>query len=275
MRITAALLIAAAAASAPAAQAATVEIRDAAARVTVVPEDRADIKVEVTRPNSRLPLAIRTEGDRTVIDGDLHNRIRGCNGMSGNPRVRVRDVGEVGYDDLPQVVIYTPRDVQIEANGAIQGAVGRSATLDLRDSGCSAWTVADVAGAATVRSSGAGQVRMGQAGRLDVRLSGAANIHATRVREADATLSGAGNMHIDEVASQLEAKVSGVGSIRVDRGDNTAVRASVSGVGGVSFGGVASSLQASVSGMGSVNVREVRGPVSKSVSGIGKVSVGD
>ena len=96
---------------------------------------------------------------------------------------------------MPQVVIHTPKAVIVEANGAVYGAVGRSASLDLENSGCSAWTLADVAGDATLRESGAGSVRMGSAGRLQLRLSGAGSVHATQVRQGlDATLSGAGGV---------------------------------------------------------------------------------
>ena len=277
MRLQLAFFAAAAVAcSASAAGAASVDIRDAVARVTVVPEDRADIKVEIIAPNARLPLSVRTFGDQTIVDGDLHHRIRNCNGSGEHARIRVRDVGEVRYADMPQIVVHTPRAVVVSANGAVQGAVGRSGSLDLHDSGCSAWTVADVAGAARIQSSGAGSVRMGQSSRLDIQLSGAANIHATRVREAlDARLSGAGNVRVDEVSGEMDARVSGVGSIQVANGRDTAVRASVSGVGGVEFGGVASSLQASVSGMGHIEIKQVNGPISKSVSGIGHVTIGD
>jgi len=276
MRLQLALIAAAAAFSASAAQAASVEIKDAVARVTVVPEDRSDIKVEVIAPNAKLPISVRSFGDKTIVDGGLYHRIRNCNGMGERARIRVRDVGEVTWAEMPQVVIHTPRSVEVSSNGAVQGAVGRSASLDLHDSGCSAWTVADVAGDARIHSSGAGQVRMGQSARLDIQLSGAANIHATRVREVfDGRLSGAGNVTIDEVGAQMDARVSGVGNIKVAGGANTAVRASVSGVGGVEFGGVASSLDASVSGMGHIQVRQVTGSVSKSVSGIGHVTIGD
>eukprot|EP01035_Chromulina_nebulosa_P060065 gene60065-82174_t len=51
MRVLAGCIAAAAVMAAGAAQAASIEIRDAVARVTVVPEARSDIKVEVTRPN--------------------------------------------------------------------------------------------------------------------------------------------------------------------------------------------------------------------------------
>src|SRR5690349_15562965 len=107
MRLQFLLVAVAAAFAAPAAQAATVEIQDAVARVTVIPEDRSDIKVEVTAPNAQLPLTVRSFGGKTIIDGDLHRRIRNCNGNGENVRIHVRDVGDVRWADMPQVVIHT------------------------------------------------------------------------------------------------------------------------------------------------------------------------
>ena len=60
--------------------------KDAVARVTVIPEDRSDIKVEVTAPNAQLPLTVRSFGGKTIIDGDLHRRIRNCNGNGATSR---------------------------------------------------------------------------------------------------------------------------------------------------------------------------------------------
>jgi hypothetical protein len=275
MRLTIALLAATAAFTAGAAEAASVEIKDAVARVTVVPEDRSDIKVEIVSPNSELPLTVRTFGDRTIIDGDLRRRIRGCNGSGQNAHVKVRGVGDVRWAQMPQVVIYTPRAVSVSTGGAVQGVIGRSASLDLHNSGCSAWTVADVAGDAKLHESGAGSVRMGASNRLRVQLSGASNVHATRVRQGlDARLSGAGGVRIDNLAGSLDAQVSGVGQIKVAGGRASLVRASVSGIGGVEFDGVADNLDASISGLGGVRVREVTGSVRKSVSGGGSVQVG-
>jgi hypothetical protein len=277
MRLRLILLAAAATLSAGAANAASVEIRDVVARVTVVPQDRADIKVDIIKAHPELPLQVSVSGDRTVVDGGLRRKIRDCNDMSDKARVRVSGVGRVSYEELPQVVIYTPKAVEVAAGGAVQGAIGRSASLKLSNSGCAAWTIADVAGVAEVHQSGAGEVRMGQAERLDVRLSGAANIHATRIRQGglEAQLSGAGNVKIDEVRGPVEARVSGVGQIEVDGGRATLVRASVSGIGQVEFDGSADNLDASISGLGSIRVKEVTGSVSKSVSGGGSVKVGN
>lgn len=267
---TTALVAAGGAAAAP-----SVEIRDAVARVTVIPEDRADVKVEMLTTNPSLPLQVRTVGGVTVIDGNLAHRISDCHTRGDHPKAWVRGLGDVSYDNMPQVVIRTPRNVVLETGGAVYGSVGRAASLDLDNSGCSAWTVADVVGDATLRESGAGSVKMGAAGKLHLQLSGAGSVHATQVRLGlDATLSGAGGVNIDDMSGPMMARVSGVGHIRVTQGHATDLRASVSGVGGVEFGGDAQTLDASISGFGGIKVKSVSGQVTKSVSGGGHVTIG-
>jgi hypothetical protein len=276
MRLAIAAAAAAVLTSASAAAAApSVEIRDALVRVVVIPEDRPDIKVEMLTVNKDLPLQVKTQGGETVIDGGLGHRIYNCNTHGDHPAVGVRGVGRVSYEDMPQIVVHTPRTVMIEAGGAAIGAIGRSASLDLSNSGCSTWTVADVTGDAVLRESGVGNVRMGSIGRLDLRLSGAGGVHATHVRQGlDATLSGAGGVTVDELSGAIQAHISGAGHVKVLQGHAGAVRASVSGVGSVDFGGQAESLDAQISGIGSIRVKEVTGQVTKSVSGIGHVTVG-
>jgi hypothetical protein len=276
MRLHIAALAAGAALIGGTGEAASLEIRDAVARVTIVPEARSDIRVEVIRPNGDLPLSLETRGDRTVLDGGLAHRIRSCHGEGEKVRVSVRGVGQVGWDEMPEVVVHAPREVAIETNGAIQGVIGRSASLDLHNSGCSGWTIADVAGDAAIHESGAGSVRMGAAERLAIRVSGAANIHAVQARDGlDAQLSGAGGVRVDWVQGPVEARVSGVGRVKVADGRASTLRASVSGLGAVEFGGEADALDASISGLGSIRVKAVDGPISKSVSGGGHISIGE
>jgi len=263
-------------AAAGAANAASVEIRDAVVRVTVIPEDRGDVKVEFLTTNRDLPLEVRTLGGDTIIDGNLDRRITGCHQSHDSYAAHVRGVGRVSYDNVPQVVIRTPKAVAVKSDGVVFGTIGRSASLDLHNSGCSKWTIADVAGDATVQDSGAGSVKMGASGRLDLRLSGAGEIHATHIRQGlEASLSGVGNVSVDQISGPLEARVSGVGRIRVADGHAGAVRASVSGMGSVELGGVADSLDASISGLGNIRVKEVTGSVTKSVTGGGHVTIGE
>jgi hypothetical protein len=275
MRLAIALVAGVAAlAGAGAASAASVQIRDAVARVTVIPENRRDVKVEFLTVNPKLPLEVRQEGDATVIDGGLRHRIHECHSHRDRPSVRVSGVGFVDYQAMPQVVIRTPKDVSLAADGAVFGAIGRSGGLDLKDSGCDAWTIADVAGAARVTESGEGSIRMGAAQRLDLHLSGAANVHAVRLADGlDAHLSGAGGVTIETVGGPMEADISGVGHVKVAGGHASLVRASVSGMGGVDFGGSADNLEANISGLGGVHVNRVTGAIRKSVSGLGHVTV--
>jgi hypothetical protein len=279
MRLTLALLSVAAAATVlgaagAAAAAPSVEIRDAVARVTVIPEDRSDVKVEMLTTNPSLPLEVRTVGTTTVIDGKLDHRIRDCHGRD-HPSVTVRGVGEITWENMPQVVIHTPKAVVMETGGTVYGSVGRAASLSLGNSGCSGWTIADVTGDVSLHESGAGSVHMGSAGRLEARLSGAGSVHATTVRQGlDATVSGTGSVNVQDLSGPVVAHVSGVGHIKSMQGHATRVEASVSGVGGVDLGGDAQSLDASISGIGGIRVKSVSGQVTKSVSGGGHISIG-
>jgi hypothetical protein len=278
MRLSVALLAAAGAAAiagaAAAAEAPSVELRDVVAKVTVIPEERTDIKVELVATNPKLPLQISTIGGRTFVDGGLKRRVHDCHLGRARPSVSVDGVGRIDADALPHIAIRAPRDVIVASSGAVAGSIGRAGSLVLEDSGCSAWTLADIAGLATIREAGAGSVRMGSAGRLDVRVSGAARVHAVNARKGlDAALAGAGDVAVDEIGGPMEAHVSGVGKIKVAGGRASAVRAQVSGVGKVEFGGVADSLDAAISGLGSVRVKNVTGAVTKQVTGAGHVTV--
>lgn len=276
MRLQTTLLAAMAATfAAGAAQAAVVEIEDAVARVTVVPEDRKDIKVEIVSANSRLPLTVRTMGDRTVIDGDLDRRIRNCKSSGEASRVYVRDVGEVTWAQMPQVVIRTPRDVRIEADGAVFGSVGRSASLDLGNAGCGDWTIANVEGAARVGQAGSGDTRMGTSGSLKVRVAGSGDVAAADVRgPLDVNIAGSGSAAIRSVNGPLDVSIAGSGDVDIGGGRATTMKVSVAGSGDVEFRGSADSLKASIAGSGDVHANEVKGQVSKTILGSGSVRVG-
>lgn len=276
MRLQMVFLAAAAALSAGAAQAASVEIRDAVARVTVVPGDRSDVKVEVIRPNSRLPLTVRTApGGRTIVDGDLDRKIRNCRSSGARSVVHVRDVGDVTWDEMPQVVIHTPRNVDIEAGGAVFGSVGRSAALELENAGCGDWTMANVEGSARVGQAGSGDTRMGSSGQLKVRVAGSGDVATGDVKGAlDVSIAGSGSAAIRSVSGPLEVSIAGSGDVEIGSGRASAMKVSIAGSGDVDFRGVADSLSATIAGSGDVHVNEVKGDVSKRVMGSGAVRVG-
>ena len=101
MRIALMLLAAAAAAlaAAGAASAASVEVKDAVARVTVIPENRTDVKVEFIAANPA-PAAggphLRRPHHRRRRPRPPHPRLPRL--AASNVRVGVRGVGEVGLE---------------------------------------------------------------------------------------------------------------------------------------------------------------------------------
>ncbi len=258
-----------------AAAAPSVDIRRAVARVTIIPENRPDVAITVVRANPRLPLRISRVGDQLVVEGDVGMRVGGCGSWLGRPRVKVWGVGDVGWGDMPQLVIRTPMEVRASASGAVFGVVGRAASVDLGNAGCGDWTVADVTGPLRVRISGSGDTRAGAAGSGDLRISGSGDISARRLANGLSTAtSGSGDIQAGEVNGQVRVRVAGSGNVRARGGQVTDMDVSVAGSGDVSFGGVARSLSASVAGSGDVTVARVTGPVVKHVAGSGDVRVG-
>lgn len=268
----AAALVGGGAAAAP-----SVHIKDAVARVTVIPEDRADVKVEFLTTNAALPLVVRREGERTVVDGDLrHSRINNCTSLNGQTSVNVRGVGRVGWEDMPQVVVRTPREAKVAAGGAVFGTVGRSASLDLSHAGCGDWTIANVAGELKIREAGSGDVKAGSAASAQVSLAGSGDVSVGRIAgDLDADIAGSGDIRAQSIGGDLKARVAGSGDVRVAGGRAGVMEASIAGSGDVTFGGVAERLEARVMGSGDVTAARVTGAVSKSIMGSGAVHIGD
>jgi hypothetical protein len=277
MRIS--LLLAASAAvalAASAASAASVEVKDAVARVTVIPENRTDIKIDVIRANSQLPLEVRTFAGRTIVDGRLGRRIRDCRGSGENATVHVRGVGDVPWREMPQVVIHTPREVDMDAGGAVWGSVGRSASLKLGNAGCGDWTVGNVDGSMRVSQAGSGNTRAGSAAQAKIRVAGSGDTAVGDIRGGlDVDIAGSGDVTAISVAGPFGVHVAGSGDVRVASGHATAMDVAVAGSGNVDFRGTADSLKARIAGSGDVRAREVKGQVSKTVMGSGGVIIGD
>ncbi|THD63574.1 DUF2807 domain-containing protein [Phenylobacterium sp.] len=269
----AALLTLAAAGAASAAT--SVEVKDAVARVTVIPENRADVKVDIIQANPALPLEVRTFAGRTIVDGRLGRRIRDCRGSGEGVSVRVRGVGDVGFREMPQIVIHTPRDVDLDAGGAVWGSVGRSASLKLGNAGCGDWTVANVDGALRLSQAGSGNTRAGAAGSARVHVAGSGDATVGDLKGAlDVDIAGSGNVTVASIAGPLEVHVAGSGDVKVASGRATDMKVAVMGSGNVDFRGSADTLHATIAGSGDVRAKQVNGPVSKTVMGSGGVTIG-
>ena len=288
------------------------QIKDAALRVVVVPENRADVVVDVYRPNSDLPLHVTKLGDDVVIDGGLTGFLTTCHGSGAGLHAFIFGKGDFAVSQFPQVLVHTPMNVRVSAGGIVQGSIAHGKDVSLRHGGCGDWTVANASGELQADVAGVGDIRAGTAHSADLTLSGTGHISAVAVDAqltarvsgsgdigvqtagaADLTItgsgsiktgpiagglsaviSGAGSLNVASLNGPFTAHVSGVGSVDAPAGHATSLTANVSGSGSVKFGGVADSVDANVSGVGSVDVAKVTGPVNQHVSGVGSVHIG-
>lgn len=294
--VASAALLAAGAASAAEPR---VEIKDAVARVVIVPEARSDVKVSFKTTNASLPLTLRVEGDRTIVDGDLDGplgkgRIRSCSSVNGEVDVQVAGVGKVAWDDMPQVIIQAPMDARVSAGGAVFGSVGRSTSLKLSNAGCGDWTVANVEGAMTINLAGSGDLKAGSAGVADIKVAGSGDVATTGVRgklTANVAGSGAlasgpvggglairiagsGDADVASVTGDVDISIAGSGDALVRGGQAGAMTVSIAGSGDIQFAGSAATVTARVAGSGDIRVASVSGDIKKRIVGSGDVRVG-
>ncbi len=265
------------AAATGAAQAAEVEVRDAVARVVVIPEARQDVKVEFVSSNPSLPLRILTRGDKVFVDGNLDRDIRSCRRRGGVPSVTVSGMGEVAYADMPQVVVRTPMAAEVEVSGAVFGSIGRSQSLEFSNAGCGDWTIANVSGRMELSQAGSGDLRAGSAGAAEIRVAGSGDVVARDIGgDLDIDLAGSGDVSVGSVAGgRLKVRIAGSGDVRVDDGRAERFEADIAGSGDIRFDGEAGDLRARIAGSGDVHAARVRGSIDKSVIGSGSVSVGE
>jgi hypothetical protein len=262
-------------ATAAGADAAQVDIRHAAMRVTVIPEARNDIQVGVLRQNPKMRITVARMGDTLIVDGGLGLRETNCSTFFGRRGVHIWGMGFVPYDSLPQVIIRTPLDAKVGAGGAVFGVVDRSGSLELSNAGCGDWTVANVAGPIRVRMAGSGDVHAGAAGSAEVHISGSSDVFLRDVRDGlETSSSGSGDLRVISLNGPLHVHIAGSGNVLATTGQVTDMTVGVAGSGDVKFGGVAQRLDASVVGSGDVRVGRVTGPVTRHIAGSGSVTVG-
>lgn len=271
------LAAAAVAVAATGAQAApSVKIKNAVARVVVIPENRSDVKVEVITTNASLPLSVRQSGDEVIVDGDLRmNRINNCSSRNGKTWVKVRGVGEVSYDNFPQIAVRVPMNVRVQAGGAVFGDIGRSDSVNLGNAGCGDWTVANTRGRLHVSQAGSGDTKAGTAASVEISIAGSGDVATQAIAgDMEANIAGSGDIKVASIAGKLEGNIAGSGNITVLGGRSRMVEVNVMGSGDVTFNGEADEVDVSVAGSGDVRIAKVNGAVSKHVAGSGDVIIG-
>lgn len=254
----------------------SVKIKDAVVRVVVAPEARGDVKVEFLTTNKSLPLNIRQNGSDVTVDGGLRrNRINGCNTVMGKTVVHVRGVGDVQWEDIPQILVRVPMDAEVGAAGAVFGSVGRTDHLELSNAGCGDWTVANVKGKFELNQAGSGDTKAGNAGSAEINIAGSGDVRTQEVGgDLEVNIAGSGGVTTASVNGKLEANIAGSGDVTISGGRSRSVEVSIMGSGNVDFAGEADAVEAHVAGSGDVRIAKVNGPVQKSVAGSGQVIIG-
>ena len=258
---------AASAALASTAQAGEVEIRNTVARVVVIAEDRTDIQVSVDQGSSGLPaIEIRRRGDDVFIEGGLRRRIQDCrsNVFVGDPTqmpsgvsVEVRDHGRVEMAQAPLIVIRTPMNVDIDAEGAVWGAIGRADNVELGAGGCGDWSVGNVQNSLSVAVGGSGDVRTGA------------------VSSAELAVGGSGDITVASVNGATDIAIGGSGEVTINGGRAPAMDIGIGGSGTVIFNGEAGDVDVAIAGSGDVRIARVTGRVERAIVGSGDIRIGE
>ena len=262
----------------------SVEVRDAVARVVVIPEDRSDISVEIEPGRAGLPMPrVARRGDDVRVFGEL-GRSPVCQCRSGpadarqpgeGASVEVRGHGRVNLADAPLIVLRTPRDVDVSGSGGVYGSVGRGArSVELGSGGCGTWTVANVDGPANLSIGGSGAIRAGSATELEIQIGRSGSVTAGAARSLEAAIGGSGDIVVQRVDGPGGASIGGSGDVRVRGGSVTRLTASIAGSGNVVSDVPVQEISASLVGSGSVRAPAVSGNVSQSSVGSGRVVVG-
>jgi len=265
--------------------AASLMIRNAVVKVTVIPQDRTDIDIKVIRANPRLPLTVQPglNGD-VIVDGSRRygfwgflfgGRTTDCHRDSDEPVVHVWGVGDVRGDDMPQIVVQVPMDARVSTGGATFGSVGRSNSLDLHIAGCDDWTIANVAGRLMIDDAGVARVRAGTSGSLDLRIAGFSDVKTADVANGMIVhIAGAGEVATTSVSGPVEMHIAGHGDVKIDGGHASTFDVHIAGSGDIDDRGQADTLNAEIVGAGTVNIAKVNGAVAKSIAGMGTVNIG-
>jgi hypothetical protein len=265
--------------------AAQLMIRDAVVEVRVIPQDRDNIEVHISKANAKLPLTIVNGlGGDIIVDGGqrygfwkflLGGRTADCINGDGAHLVHVWGVGDVREDELPQIIVLTPKDARVSTNGATFGTIERSNAVRLSIAGCDQWTIANVEGALELHDSGVGIIHAGTAGSIDLRSAGMSDVTTHEIANgAVFSVAGVGKIHTVAVSGPLKVHIAGHADVNIDGGHASDIDVHIAGSGKLNDLGSADTLEASIAGSGDINVAHVSGAVTKSIAGAGTVNVG-
>jgi hypothetical protein len=272
-----ALALAGVAFAAPAQAAPTVRLDHVIGKVIVIPEARATITAEV-RNSGKGGLAkptLTVNGDELTVNGGLsRGDLSSCSVKRRGGGVNLGFFHHIAEEDLPVITLRVPMDVILESNGAIDGEVGATHSLNMIDRACGDWRIGAVADKLEYELEGKGDVFVASANSANLRLQGLGDFHLGSTNALDVGLQGLGDVTVDQVNGPVHASLQGMGDLRIKGGHATEFTASLQGMGDIRFDGVADTVNASAQGMGDIHVAKATGEVHQSRSGFAEIHVG-
>ena len=254
---------------------AEVTLREVAALVRVRPEDRVDVAVSIANEGPLLTPELRVSRGRLVIDGKLRRQIRSCRVNGSDFEVVTGRQGRLHAAQLPVIELRVPQHAVVSAGGAVRLHLAPAQTAEVRLNGCGDADIVNVAGAADISVSGAGDLRLYEAGQADVRVAGAGDVIVGVVRSGLAvSIAGAGDFTAARADGPTSIALQGAGDVTIRDGRATTLSVVIAGSGDVTHNGSAERLDAVILGAGDVRVRSVSGEVTRRVVGGGEVVVG-
>ncbi|MES1156513.1 MAG: DUF2807 domain-containing protein [Alphaproteobacteria bacterium] len=251
-------------------------LKDVAAIVHIIPENRADISFSIANEGPLPTPEVHPTRTQLTIDGGLRRRIGVCNRDRDGFSVSVDGFGRVAEARLPVIVVRIPQAAVIDASGAVQMHVEPAQTLRLEIGGCGAAEVERVVGAADVSTAGGDmEVRLFDVGSIALREAGGGNVFLGAVRAGmDLSVAGAGDIVVTRADGPTNIAIQGSGDVVINGGHASTLSVAIVGSGDVVHLGEADRLDAATFGSGDVRVRQVNGPVTKRIFGGGDVTVG-
>jgi hypothetical protein len=258
------------------AEATSVQIRDMAAFVRVIPENRNDVAVGVVNQGALRAPEYRVARRRLIIDGKLRRQIRGCRvtGADGF-EVHTSRNGRLSGAQIPVIEVRVPQNAVVSGSGALRMhiAPAQSATVGLN--GCGDADIVRVENEAEVAASGTQDVRLYEAGSATIALAGAGDITVGVVRQGlTLSIAGAGDFTAARADGPTSISIQGGGDVTIRDGRASTLAVVITGGGDVTHNGSAQELDAVILGGGDVRVRRVDGEITRRVLGGGDVTIG-
>jgi hypothetical protein len=251
---------------------------DTAAILTVIPEARADIAIDITNPGALPMPRAQLAGDTLVIDGSVR-RVRSCSITQRDGGPRQFEVGVPGQrtyksNELPTITARVPMAVSLETSSAVLATIGNASSVTLKSDSCGAVTMGAVTGPVAIRLNGASDVEGVSATKADIYLAGSGSVSFASVTEGmTTTINGSGSVNVGALRGDLSMALAGSGDFEAENASLGDANIDIAGSGDVSINGSAAKLDAKIAGSGDIELNGTVGDLSASIVGSGDVRV--